>query len=100
MLSDDDEQGKHLDDQHAPPCVRKLTQRWDEEQWDRLRDQNAILHERLLFAWETTQELLGHRYQIVQDHQDLLRQRQRLLEQQAAYLQSISSGRQQAHASG
>lgn len=100
MLSDDDKQGKYLDDQHAPPYVRKLTRWWDEEQWDRLRDQNVILHERLLFAWKTTLELLDLRYQIVQDHQDLLRQRQRLLEQQAAYLQSISSGRQQARASG
>lgn len=48
MLSADDEQWKHLDDPHTPLCVGKSTK----EQWDRLQEQTALLHERLWLVWE------------------------------------------------
>jgi hypothetical protein len=83
MLSDD-EQGKHLDDQHTPPHVGGSTKPYDQEHWDRLREQTALLRERLLLAWETSLELIDQRWQIAQDHQDLRLQRQRLLFEQVS----------------
>lgn len=86
----DDEPGKHLDDQHISLHVREATNLRDQEYWDRLHEQNALLRERLRLAWETTLELIDQRYQIAQDHQYLRLQRQRLLREQAAYLENLS----------
>lgn len=86
----DDAPWTHLDDQVAPPRVGESTKPCNKEQWERLREQTALLHERLLLIRETAMELIDQRCQIVQDHQDLRLQRQRLLDQQAAYLQDIS----------
>lgn len=90
MLSADDEQGKHLDDQHTPPHGRGSTKPYDQERWDRLHEQTALLRERLLLVWEKAQELIDQRCQIAQDHQDLRLQRQCLLGEQAAYLDGLS----------
>lgn len=86
----DDEQGKHLDDQHTPPYAGRSTKPYDQEHWHRQNEQTALLCERLLLAWQTTLELIDRRWQITQDRTILRLQRQRLLEQQAAYLDSIS----------
>lgn len=90
MLSDDDEQGNHLDDQRTPPHVGGATKPYDQGHWDRQRERTALLSERLLLAWETSLELIDQRWQIAQDHQDLRLQRQRLLSEQAAYLDALS----------
>lgn len=97
--ADDDELCEHLDDQHAPLRVEESIQTWGKEHWDRLREQTALLRERLLLARETALELIDRRCQVVQDHQDLRLQRQRLLEQQAAYLEELGRSKWE-HASG
>ncbi len=91
MLSHEkDEQGKRLNNQHAFSPGGKSTNRYDQEHWDRLREQTALLREHLLLAWEKAQELIDQRWQIAQDHQDLRLQRQHLLEQQATYLDGLA----------
>jgi hypothetical protein len=64
-----------------------------------LREQTPLLRERLLLAWETALERIDWRCQIAQDHQDLRLQRQRLLSEQAAYLEDLSPGLAWEHAS-